>query len=126
MASDDFAAALELVQRSRLAAVWAAVIGSCRRTVAQSLAAALWRKVWAGVGTIEPTARLRLAGVLLLTATLTQYGLLTWVPPMEKPGAPPQLRLVTVAMALVLILLAPRIARSWRSSWMARLAEGRR
>lgn len=70
----------------------------------------------AGLSAIPPTERIRLAGVLLLTAAMTHSVLLRFVPEIVRPAAPWLLSVATGLIALALILTATALERAWRTS----------
>lgn len=74
---------------------------------------------------IELSERVRLFGVLVITAALTHGLLLPVVPVMARPVAPFWLRVAILTAGLLLVVLARPIALAWPSSTLRRLLRGR-
>jgi hypothetical protein len=65
---------------------------------------------------LSPAARVRLAGLLALTAVATDEVLLRLVPSHLRPAPPGAPALVIAAVAILVIALAPHLVRAWPSS----------
>lgn len=98
-----------------------AVIEALNVATERSWLGRLWLRLQRGVQAIESSERVRLFGLLVVTATFTQGLLLPAVPVMARPAAPAWLRVVILAGGLLLIVLARPIALAWPGSTLRRL-----
>jgi hypothetical protein len=65
--------------------------------------------------------RVRLAGLLVLTALVTEQLLIRLVPAQVRPMPPAALRYEIALAGLVLTIMAPAIARAWPTSRVRRM-----
>jgi hypothetical protein len=120
MDSNGFERASLIAGQSAVARAWRFAITWFHDAASESAAAHVTRRVRDAIATVPAIQRVRLTGVVVLTATLTQYGLLQLVPPVAQPHAP-WLRLDIAVAGLVLIVAAGPIARAWPASSMCGL-----
>lgn len=121
MSADPFQSAALVGQRSRIARAGQDVVACLRLAGARSVALDRLRRARARLNTLAPSERVRLAGVVLLVATITQAVLLRWTPSMVRPAPLGLLRLEIAVVAVLLIVLAKPIARGWAGSRIRRL-----
>ena len=121
MSADPDQAVARVAERSRLAAAGRWIAAAWREATARSMA----RRTLVGIArqfaALAAAERIRLAGVLLLAATITNAVLLQWTPEMVRPAAPGGLRLEVAAAALVLIVFARGFASAWQGSRVRRM-----
>jgi hypothetical protein len=116
MPRDEFAPGVAAVDGSRIAGFGRRAMTWWRHAVARSLAARIVMRMREQIHAIDLADRLRLAGVVLLSATTTVFLLGFWVPPMERPAIPAIVAPAFAGCALALILAPGRIAAAWRTS----------
>ena len=123
MNADDFQDVSRIVASSGVATAMRRVVDAVRAAIPQSMvgrAAARVRQQTAGV---DAVTRVRLAGVLLLTAAVTQQMLLSLVPSLLRPALSGLLRVDLQLASVVLIGAAPWLVRAWPGSrlrWILR------
>src|ERR671922_2611151 len=126
MDSKAFDRAASIVEHSTLAQASGRALRALRSAADRSFAARVWRKANAAIAGVPAAERVRLTGVVILTATLTNALLLPLVPSMAQPHAP-WLRIQLLALGLALVVLATPIVRGWNASHarraMARLRD---
>ena len=74
---------------------------------------------------LAPAVRVRLAGMLVLTAVVTDELLLRVVPSHLRPEPPGAPALVIATAAILVIALAPQLVRAWPSSALRHRLERR-
>jgi lipopolysaccharide transport system permease protein len=124
MSTDDFQTVTRVVGQSALGRTMTRGSSTVRVAAAQSAAARALDRAGRRIAGLSPTARVRLAGVLLLTATIVHRLLLQFVPAFVRPGAPALLRLEIAVGALALIGAAPWLVRAWPASRLGVTLEG--
>ena len=120
MNTDDFQAVARVVARSRVARA----VGRAQSVVRTSAAQSVMARAFAPVrqsAVVPAVVRVRLAGVLLLTAIVTHRVLLEMVPAFLWPAPPPLLRVEVAVAALALIGAAPWLERAWPGSRLRRI-----
>jgi hypothetical protein len=119
MSTDEFQDVARVVSRSWVARALDGGIGAVRTAAVQSF----WARAFGRVSRqpIAASTRVRLAGVLLLTTTVTHRLLLELVPAFLRPAAPELLRVEMVLASLVLVVAAPWLGRAWPGSRVRRI-----
>jgi hypothetical protein len=117
MDSNRFESASRIVGQSAVARACRLGLTRFQDAASRSVAARLTRDMRHAIAAVPTLERVRLAGVVALTATVTHYALSQLVPPVARPHAP-WLRLEIAAAGLVLIVAAGPIARAWPASWI--------
>jgi hypothetical protein len=92
---------------------------------ATSKAATVWRWLLARSTLVPRAERVRLLGVLLLTANVVSFLLTMQTPAMSRPAAPSLLRWELAALASLLIAAAPAVADAWPTSRLRRILQDR-
>ncbi len=121
MSTDEFQDVARVVSRSWVARALDGGIGAVRSSAVQSFWARAFGRVSHQLGGASTEARVRLAGVLLLTTTVTHRLLLELVPAFLRPAAPQLLRVEVVLASLVLVFGAPWLGRAWPGSRVRRI-----
>ena len=113
MSTDEFRGVARVVSRWWLARTLGSGVAAVGLAARRSLWAPAFARVSHQIGGASLAARVRLAGVFLLSATLTHRLLLELVPVFARPAAAPLLRVEAVLASLVLLIAAPWLARAW-------------
>ena len=116
MTTDDFPDVALVFRQSLIARATLNAVDVLRASATRSFAAGVMERVRCRLAEVSTPERVRLAGALLLAATVTQGLLLQIVPGLVRPAAPRLLRVEMVIAAVVLILAAPQLARAWQGS----------
>src|SRR5450756_2234416 len=120
MSTDDFQDVARVVAQSGVARTIGGGIDALREA-AHSFWARRCERLSRRVGSMAPVARVRLLGVLLLTATVTHQLLLAFVPAFLRPAATRWLAVEGAVPALILIGAAPLLERAWPGSRLRRI-----
>ena len=123
MTNDDFDAVVRVVRGSVIARTLGQVVACGRSAAPRSYAAGVVGFLRRRVRDMPITERLRLAGLLVLTATIAQGLALQVVPAVARPAAPRLLRGELIVAGLVLMVAARGVARAWPAShvrWLLR------
>ena len=120
MSPDDFRDVARVVGQSLVARAITSAVAIVRAAAARSFVGGVMGRVCGRLTEVSTIERARLAGVLLLAATVTQGLLLQIVSGLVRPAAPGLLRVEVVIAAIVLILVAPHLTRAWRASRVRR------
>ena len=123
MSTDDFQDVARVVAQSAVARALGRATGAVRAAAAQSLGARVIDRAGRRMAGVSPIARVRLAGVLLLTAIVVHQVLLQLVPAFLRPNAPSLAGVEGAMAAFVLIAAAPWLARAWPDSRVRRTFE---
>jgi hypothetical protein len=121
MNADGFEDAIRVSKGSRLARAGESALGMLRSAAGSSFVVAGLRHARARVTELAPSERVRLGGVVIVTATITQGLLLQWAPSIARPAAPALLRFEIAAAGVLMIVAARPIARAWTGSRMRRV-----
>jgi hypothetical protein len=125
MSPDELRDVARVLGQSLIARAASGAAAVLRTAAARSVGAALVECLRRQFMGIPATGRVRMAGVLLLTANVVQGVLLQLVPPLVRPAALTVLRVEAAVAAVVLIVAAPPLACAWRGSCVRRLLSGK-
>jgi hypothetical protein len=81
-----------------------------------SRAGQLFMRARTAVACTPASERIRLAGIALTVAVVTHDALVAGMPAVVRPGIPLTLRLAIALAGVVMILVAPALARAWSTS----------
>src|SRR5258708_29901379 len=102
-----------LIRRSVVGSAAEALVHAVTESIARSrILNGVRAKLWAGVGR---EARVRIAGVLFLSAATSEAVLLRFVPEVSRPALPPALWLLVAAAATVPAIAPQVVAAAWDS-----------
>jgi hypothetical protein len=119
--ADDFQSVARVAKRSRIAQTQRKAIDRLRIAGSRSFVAGALRNARARLSVLGPAERVRLLGVVILTAAVTHAVLVQWSPSIVRPQAPRLLWYEILAVSVVMIGLAGPIARAWSGSLLRRL-----
>ena len=121
MSTDDVQDVAHVARGSSMARLGRAAFDRLRIASARSAVAKALHSGIAALTSLTLAERVRLAGVVILTATLTQAALLQLSPVIAQPQAPTLLRFEIAVAGIVLAVMAGAIARAWPRSRLRRL-----
>jgi hypothetical protein len=116
----EFRRASELARESWLFRIGAGAVGAGARAWNGSRAVRVTRSSVRELSALGLALRLRLIGLLVLSAAITHAVLLLLVPPSLAPAAPLAVLLATAVLALLLATGSRQIAGSWQARWRRR------
>ena len=121
MLADDLQDVADIMGGSAIARIGLRATHVIRTAAAHSAAALAISGSRRWLATVARAERVRLMGVLILTATGTQSLLLQFAAPVVRPAVPGLLKADIVLVGLFLVFLAPAIGRAWGVSRIRRL-----
>jgi len=101
-----------------------AVDAAIRTAWTRSRVAATLRR-WQALAAKSAAERVRLTGVVMLTAAIVHVALRPRTSPAVRSTAPHALSVPVIALGIVMIVAAPAIARAWPRSRLCRWARSR-
>jgi hypothetical protein len=118
MSSDETVA--DVAKRSRIGRSAHRALARLRADARRSAIGAALLACQERISATTPGERLRLIGVSIVTAVVTNALLLQWTPVVARPSVPSILSLLTIASGVTLIVLAEALAQAWHGSWIRR------
>jgi hypothetical protein len=126
MHDNEYQTVARVIAASALARTGAGAAAALRVAFARSRIATMVDAFRRHVNETSAEHRVRLAGVVLLAANVTQSVLVRIEPSLVRPAPLPLLRIEAAMLALVLIVAAPHVVHAWGQSHVKRLTFGRR
>ena len=120
MPADQFDDVARIVRASWPARILRRAAAGGRAALPRSVAGLMFMGARRRILEVSPADRVRLGGLVVLTAAISHDVLLRLVPEITRPGLPRALRLGAGVIGLLMMLLAPALERAWRTSTVRR------
>jgi hypothetical protein len=120
MSPDEFTDVSRVIAGSFPGRLFRAAAAGVRAAGPRSVLGAVFIRTRSELARMSSGERIRLAGVMLLTAAVTHDVLVGLVPAIVRPGAPRAIRGAAAVIGLAMMLLAPALERAWKTSRLRR------